>query len=75
MGKKQSVHIRRLNWDISFYADMLDGNGFQIIEPSGISINGMKKKSLYGASSPLYGTNYEDEQSFIERYRCSCGVF
>lgn len=75
MGKKRSVHIRRLNWDNCFYSDMLTGNGFQITEPSGVSIDGVKKKSLYGALSPLYGTTYEDEQSFIERYRCNCGEF
>jgi hypothetical protein len=74
MGK-QHVIMRRLNWDVEFYKDLLTGNGFQIIEPSGISIDGVKKKSMYGANSPLYGTNYEDEQSFIERYRCSCGEF
>jgi DNA-directed RNA polymerase beta' subunit len=74
MGK-QHVIMRRLNWDVQFYKDLLVGNGFQIIEPSGVSIDGMKKKSMYGANSPLYGTNYEDEQAFIERYRCSCGEF
>jgi hypothetical protein len=74
MGK-QHVIMRRLNWDVEFYKDLLTGNGFQIIESSGVSIDGMKKKSMYGANSPLYGTNYEDEQSFIERYRCSCGEF
>ena len=74
MGK-QHVIMRRLNWDVEFYKDLLIGNGFQIIEPSGVSIDGVKKKAMYGANSPLYGTNYEDEQSFIERYRCSCGEF
>ena len=59
MGK-QHVVMRRLNWDTEFYKDLLTGNGFQIIEPSGISIDGMKKKSMYGANSPLYGTSYED---------------
>lgn len=74
MGK-QKVKIRRLNWDVEFYKDLITGNGFKIMEPSGVSIDGVKKKSMYGAMSPLYGTNYEDEQSFIERYRCSCGEF
>lgn len=41
-------------------------------EPSGISIDGVKEKSLHGALSPLYGTTYEDEHAFTERYRCGC---
>lgn len=74
MGK-QFVNIKRLNWDVEFYKDLCTGNGFHIQEPSGVSIDGIKKKAMYGSMSPLYGTTYEDEQSFIERYRCDCGEF
>ena len=44
MGK-QKVKIRRLNWDVEFYKDLITGNGFKIMEPSGVSIDGVKKKS------------------------------
>lgn len=71
MGKR-TVRVRRLNWDAECYADLQTGIGFIIDEPSGISIDGVKKKSLHGALSPLYGTTYEDEHAFIERYRCGC---
>ena len=73
--KKQTVEMRRLNWDAEFYSDLLSGNAFIISEPAEISLDGNKQKSLYGPQSPLYGTNYEDEQAFIERYRCRCGAF
>lgn len=67
--------MRRLNWDAEFYSDLLMGKAFTITEPAEISLDGQKRKSLYGPQSPLYGTNYEDEQAFIERYRCNCGEF
>lgn len=73
--KKRSVRIKRLNWDAEFYSDLLRGDAFIITEPAEISLDGTRQKSLYGPQSPLYGTNYEDEQAFIERYRCNCGEF
>ena len=72
---KQKVRVRRLNWDVEFYHDLMTGNGFVITEPAAISLDGNKEKSLYGPQSPLYGTTYSDEQAFIERYRCKCGAF
>jgi hypothetical protein len=78
MAKKNStrkVLLKRLNWDAEFYADILNGNGFVITEPAEVSLEGTKQKSLYGPQSPLYGTTYEDDQAFVERYRCQCGSF
>lgn len=73
--KKRKVRIRRINWDSLFYSTLLDGSGFIITEPAEVALDGNKKKAMYGAQSPLYGTSYEDEQSFVERYRCQCGAF
>lgn len=73
--KKQKVRMRRLSWDSEFYTDIIKGTGFIITEPAEVNIDGTKQKAMYGAQSPLYGTSYEDEQSFIERYRCKCGSF
>ena len=67
--------MHRLNWDATFYSDLLLGKAFIITEPAEISLDGQKKKSLNGPQSPRYGTTYEDEQAFIERYRCRCGEF
>lgn len=72
MGKTL-VRVLRISWDDAFYADMQMGTGFLISEPSGVSIDGVKEKSMYGAQSPLFGTTYEDEKAFIERYQCRCG--
>lgn len=73
--KKQYVRLSRRNWDVDYYLDLMNGTGFQITEPAEVSLDGNKEKALYGPQSPLYGTNYEDEQAFIERYRCKCGAF
>ena len=73
--RKQRVKIRRLNWDVEYYTDLMNGTGFQITEPSEVTIDGVRKKSLYGPQSPLYGTTYSDDQAFIERCRCECGAF
>lgn len=73
--KKRRVEMVRLNWDSEFFNDIFSGNGFIITEPAEVNIDGTKQKSLYGPQSPLYGTTYQDEQSFIERYRCKCGAF
>ena len=79
MGKikesKQHVRMRRRNWDADFYHDVTDGNSFIISEPGEISLDGTKQKSLYGPYSPLYGTSFDDQHAFAERYRCSCGEF
>ena len=72
---KQKVQMKRLNWDSEFYVDLLRGTGFIISEPAEVTVDGTRQKSMYGPQSPLYGTTYEDEQSFIERYRCRCGAF
>lgn len=78
MGKvtvRKKVSFMRTDWDIVYYEDIFYGDGFDITEPAEVSLDGTKKKSLHGPQSPLYGTNYEDEQAFIERYRCECGRF
>ena len=33
----------------------------------------MSEKIQNGLQSPFFGTDFSDEQSFAERYRCKCG--
>ena len=72
MGK-QKIVARRMNMDAWCLNDLNTGNGFVITEPAVMSMDENKQKMLFGARSELYGTTYEDEQSFLERYRCQCG--
>lgn len=74
MGKRR-VRIKILNWDVEAYRDIITGNGFIINEPGQIDLDGVEKKTINGPQSPLFGTNYGDEQDYIERYRCECGTF
>lgn len=69
------MRITRLNWDIEYLKDLTTGNGFLITEPATFSVDEEKMKSINGSRSILYGTSYEDENAFIERYRCKCGAF
>ena len=73
--KKRSVILSRRNWDADFFDDIISGRGFIISEPAEITLDGVRRKSLLGPQSSLYGSTYEDEHSFIERYRCDCGAF
>lgn len=72
---KEQVVTRRLNWDICFYDDIANNDGFIITEPSTITLDGKVNKTMYGPNSPLFGTTYGDEQAFLERHRCKCGAF
>lgn len=74
MGK-QRVVCNRHNWDSEFLCDIIRGTGFLVTDPVETILDDERTKSLYGVQSPLFGTSYEDEQSFIERYRCQCGAF
>lgn len=69
---KQRVRFGRMNWDAEFYANIQTGLGFIISEPAEVTVDGVRQKSMYGAQSPLYGTSYDDEQSYTERFRCAC---
>ena len=74
MGKGL-VQPKRLDWDLLFYNDIINKNGFIISEPATISLDGSKEKSMYGPQSPLYGASYEDEHQYSLRFRCKCGRF
>lgn len=59
----------KLNWDEECEKDFIISKGFEITQPA------FKKdvKCMYGAHSPLFATDYEDEDAFQERYKCKCG--
>lgn len=72
MGKKH-VRIVRRNWDVEYFCSLKNGTGFTITDPASTSLDGEKKKSMFGPRSELYGTTYGDEQEFAEQYSCKCG--
>lgn len=73
--KRRKVIFPRLNWDTWFYHSIANKDGFIITQSAAVTLDGKITKSQYGANSPLFGTNYEDDQAFAERHRCKCGAF
>lgn len=73
--------FRDLNWEKEFKKDMILHHGFvvktrpfkkKIKDKDGnILSKGIKEK--YGIHSPLFGTDYSDDNAFAERYSCECG--
>ena len=77
---KTHVSVERLNWNVEYLYDIINGKGFTITMPpkapnSDDEYEGLNTRSLYGSRSPLYGEEYTDEDSFIGRYHCQCGSF
>lgn len=66
----QGVRLVKLNWDKECEYDFLTGRGFEITQPA---VEGKDKKSKYGIQSPLFCSDWSDEDAFAERYSCECG--
>ena len=65
-----SLRLKELDWDKEFRLDMLTGKGFIVFERP---FDKNKNKNMNGIHSPRFGTSFEDENGFAERYRCNCG--
>ena len=69
-----------MNWEEEFTADMVTKKGFVVRskpfksklkdKKGSIMSHGIKEK--YGIHSPLFGTEWSDENAFAERYSCEC---
>lgn len=65
--------MRRIvrNWDSECAHQMLTGKGFPIRQRK--SFDNKQNKYIDGIHSVLYGTSWEDEDAFRDRYSCECG--
>jgi hypothetical protein len=70
--QRPEVKLVKLNWDKECERDFIVGRGFEVTEPA---FKSKEEKSMYGIHSPLFATDYEDEDAFAERYSCKCGEF
>lgn len=71
------------NWDEDFEMDMYTGKGFIVKEKpfakaKKVNEERNQKKNVRircmdGTHSPRFGTTFEDENAFAERYSCNCG--
>lgn len=69
----QRVSLPLVNWDKKAKEQIESGEGFRITEPGKTDIN--TAPGYYSIHSPLYGTDYSDEDSFADRYQCKCGYY
>lgn len=65
----QGTRLVALNWDEECEMDMRRGRGFEITEPA----TSKDSKNMYGIQSPLFCSDWSDDNAFEERYSCSCG--
>ena len=73
--------FRDRNWDKDFEMDMITGKGFVVrtkpfkkkIKDKDGSILSRGIKEMYGIHSPIFGSDWQDDNAFAERYSCECG--
>ena len=61
----QGTRLVALNWDSECEMDMRRGRGFEITEPA---TTGKDTKNMYGIQSPLFCSDWSDDNAFEERY-------
>lgn len=59
------------DWDSRCKEELTTGAGFRITEKGKTDQD--LEPGLYSIHSPLYGTDWRDENAFEDRYSCSCG--
>lgn len=68
---KPTVVLERLNWDVECRIDLMTKRGF-VVKEFAFTGKDKEKKSMYGIHSPLFGSDWEDEDAFADRYSCKC---
>ena len=65
------VELERISWDVQCRIDFMSRRGF-IVDKYAYDDKKLKIKSKRGIQSPLFGTDFSDDNAFTERYSCSC---
>lgn len=60
-----------VNWDTACAVQMFTGKGFPVRKRK--SFDNKQKKYIDGIHSPLFGSSWEDEDAFKDRFSCECG--
>lgn len=66
----REVKLVKVSWDEECEISFITGNGFEITEAA--FKKNKEDKSLHGIHSPLFATDWEDDDAFAERYSCKC---
>ena len=59
------------DWDQMYKIHLESGQGFRITEIGKTDVN--VSPGLYSIHSPLYGTDFQDDHAFADRWSCECG--
>ena len=65
------VAIIPSNWDLLCDMELQTGEGFRITEKGKTDKN--EEPGYYSIHSPLYGTDWGDDNAFEDRWSCKCG--
>lgn len=66
--------VKRMNWDVAAYRDLINGTGFICNEPGQIDLDGETKKTFNGPQSPRFGIPSTNDEDSIASCRCACKV-
>lgn len=61
------------DWDSRCKDELITGAGFRITEKGKTDID--LEPGMYSIHSPLYGTDWKDENAFEDRFSCRCGNY
>lgn len=64
------------DWDIAYYYDIMNGDGFDILSPPDTILDEIDgdPANMYGPLSPLYGAIHTHTESYLMRFHCGCGI-
>lgn len=73
--------LKEINFDIEYQKDLATGKGFEVTQKpfkkkmkdrdGNIAKKGLK--NIHGLHSPLFGSDWQDDNAFATRYSCECG--
>lgn len=69
----ERARIIDVNWDDKCRTQLLTREGFRITEEGKTDKN--VEPGMYSIHSPLFGTDWGDENAFEDRWSCQCGTY
>lgn len=71
-SKIVAARVTKLDLDFECKYDLVTKKGIRITSAEAFK---KSEKKYHGLQSVFFGTDFSDEQSFAERYRCKCGKY
>lgn len=74
-NKISHVQVKKLDLDFECKYDLISKKGIIIDSPEAFRRTKKTEKVYNGLQSIFFGSDFSDEQSFAERYKCKCGKY